>query len=137
MKKHHLYHVTMWFFPVFHSNSWFRNPAWETNIPRQIHRGINWDIIVYHAHAWTPRSETIWRSRAVVCNFVQNYRRFIKLTKDFQISNIYVKNSGIHNLKIIFASSFKVYSELGGFINFRYNISFIDPPLGGFGGILP
>ena len=60
----------------------------DYNIPRQIHRGINWDIIVYHAHAWTPRSETIWRSRAVVCNFVQNYRRFIKLTKDFQISNI-------------------------------------------------
>ena len=35
-------------------------------------------------------------------------------------------------LKIVFASSFKVYSELGGFFNFRYNISFIDPPLGGF-----
>jgi hypothetical protein len=42
--------------------------------------------------------------------------------------------TGIHKkLKIIFASSFKVYSELGGFFNFRYNISFIDPPLGGFG----
>ena len=27
----------------------------DYNIPRQIHRGINWDIIVYHAHAWTPR----------------------------------------------------------------------------------
>jgi hypothetical protein len=27
-------------------------------------------------------------------------------------------------------------SQLGGF-NFRYNISFIDPPLGGFGEILP
>ena len=45
--------------------------------------------------------------------------------------------TGIHKkLKIIFASSFKVYSELGGFFNFRYNISFLDPPLGGFGGIL-
>jgi 16S rRNA G966 N2-methylase RsmD len=45
-----------------------------------------------------------------------------------------VKNTGTHKkLKIVFASSFKVYSELGGFLNFRYNISFIDPPLGGFG----
>jgi hypothetical protein len=29
----------------------------------------------------------------------------------------------------------KVYSELSEFFNFRYNISFIDPPLGGFGDI--
>ena len=28
-----------------------------------------WDIKT--RDAWTPRSETIWRSRAVVCNFVQ------------------------------------------------------------------
>ena len=39
-------------------------------------------------------------------------------------------------LKIVFASSFKVYSELGGFFNLRYNISFKDPPLGGFVEIL-
>jgi hypothetical protein len=32
MKKQHLYHVIMWFFTVFHSNSWFRNPAWDTTI---------------------------------------------------------------------------------------------------------
>jgi hypothetical protein len=30
----------------------------------------------------------------------------------------------------------KVYSELGGFFNFRYNLSFIDPPLRGFVWIL-
>jgi hypothetical protein len=41
-------------------------------------------------------------------------------------------------LKIVLSSSFiKVYSELGGFFNFRYNISFIAPPLGGFVEILP
>ena len=40
----------------------------------------------------------------------------------FQREN--VKNSGIHKkLKIVLSSSFKVYSELGGFFNFRYNIS--------------
>ena len=33
--------------------------------------------------------------------------------------------------------SFKVYSELSGFFNFRYNISFIDPLLGGFVETLP
>jgi hypothetical protein len=32
MKKQHLYHVIVWFFTVFHSNSWFRNPAWDTII---------------------------------------------------------------------------------------------------------
>jgi hypothetical protein len=32
-------------------------------------------------------------------------------------------------------SLFKVYSELSEFFNFRYNISFIDPPLRGFGDI--
>jgi hypothetical protein len=54
----------------------------------------------------------------------------------FQREN--VKNSGIHKkLKIVLSSSFKVYSELGGFFNFRYNISFIDPPLEGFVEILP
>jgi hypothetical protein len=53
-------------------------------------------------------------------------------------SNILRENSGIHKkLKIVFASSFKVYFELGGFLNFRYNISFIDPPHGGFDEILP
>ena len=46
-------------------------------------------------------------------------------------TQVYIK------LKIVFASSFKVYSELGGFFNFQYNISFIDPPLGEFVEILP
>ena len=43
----------------------------------------------------------------------------------------------LKKLIIVLSSSFKVYSELGGFFNFRYNISFIDPPLGGFVEILP
>jgi hypothetical protein len=42
------------------------------------------------------------------------------------------KNSIHKKLKIVLSSCFKVYSELGGFFNFRYNISFIDPSLGGF-----
>jgi hypothetical protein len=31
-EKQHLYHVIVWFFMVFHSNSWFCNPAWDTII---------------------------------------------------------------------------------------------------------
>ena len=49
---------------------------------------------------------------------------------------------GDEKLKIIFnwpynkySASFKVYSELSEFFYFLYNISFIDPPLGGFGDI--
>jgi hypothetical protein len=84
MKKQHLYHVIMWFFTVFHSNSWFRNAAWDTiishgrstvgyySIPRsRVKRG-------HHALKQYGVRELL---------FVISYRRF-DLTKDFQ--DVYV-----------------------------------------------
>jgi hypothetical protein len=89
MKKHHLYHVTMWFLRYFTQIHDFAFAAWDTIISHG--RSTTWDVIVSHAYAnldprafrspgsrltltrdtWTQRSETIWRSPAVVCNFVQ------------------------------------------------------------------
>jgi hypothetical protein len=80
MKKQHLYHVIMWFFTVFRSNSWFRNAAWDTitshgrstvgyySIPRsRVTRGHNF-LKQYGVRELL---------------FVISYRRF-DLTKDFQ-----------------------------------------------------
>jgi hypothetical protein len=51
-------------------------------------------------------------------------------------TQVYIRNLKLYSRSYNkYSASFKVYSELSEFFNFRYNISFIDSPLGGFGDI--
>jgi hypothetical protein len=132
----------MWFFTVFHSNSRFRNAAWDTIIS---HGRFT---VGYYSISRVTRGHHALKQYGVrellfVLNFVQKIYWF-KLTKDFK-DVCYLQWSKGYMLKYFkekmsktqVCISFEVCCELSGFFNFRYNISFIDPPLGRFVEILP
>jgi hypothetical protein len=75
IKKQHLYHVTMWFFTVFHSNSWFCNAAWDTIISH------NRSTVGYHSSSRVTRGHHALKQYGVrELLFVISYRRFIHLS---------------------------------------------------------
>jgi hypothetical protein len=83
IKKDHLYRVTMWFFTVFHSNSWFRNAAWDTIISHPVSHGRS--TVGYYSISRVTRGHHALKQYGVrELLFVISYRRFIDLTKDFQ-----------------------------------------------------
>jgi hypothetical protein len=79
MKKQHLYHVIMWFFTVFHLNSWFRNAAWDTIISHSR------STVGYYNISRVTRGHHALKQYGVreLLFVLSSYGRF-DLTKDFQ-----------------------------------------------------